>query len=149
LIASLNHYAIGTQNLKASLRFYTEVLGLKRGYRPPFPFEGHWLYLNEQDPPQYAVVHLIGLKHYAPTNPSLEHQPLAGTGPLDHIAFLASDWPQFRTRLQTHAVAFVEGTVPALGFHQVFLVDPSGISIELNFPALEAAEPQGALNSPH
>ncbi|MFZ9740235.1 MAG: glyoxalase, partial [Prochlorotrichaceae cyanobacterium] len=30
-------------------------------------------------------------------------------------------------------------TVPDLGLHQVFLEDPSGVTIELNFPAAEAA----------
>jgi hypothetical protein len=33
----------------------------------------------------------------------------------------------------------VERTVPSLGLRQVFLTDPSGVTIELNYPAAEAA----------
>jgi len=44
-----------------------------------------------------------------------------------------------RRRLNSHGVAFRERTVPSLGIHQVFFEDPSGVTIELNYPAAEAA----------
>ncbi len=62
----------------------------------------------------------------------------AGPGALDHIAFAATDWPAMRARCHAAGVRYVERTVPALGQHQVFLDDPSGVTIELNYPAAEA-----------
>ena len=44
-----------------------------------------------------------------------------------------------RLRLNSHGVGFRERTVPSLGIHQMFFEDPSGVTIELNYPAAEAA----------
>jgi hypothetical protein len=44
-----------------------------------------------------------------------------------------------RARLTRHGVAFRERTVPSLGIHQLFFEDPSGVTLELNYPAAEAA----------
>jgi hypothetical protein len=53
------------------------------------------------------------------------------------MAFAATGVADMRTRLQQHGVAFRERTVPSLGIHQVFFEDPSGVTIELNYPAAE------------
>lgn len=63
---------------------------------------------------------------------------LSGSGAVDHIAFFATDWPQMRDRCNAHGVKYVERTVPALALHQVFIVDPSGVTVELNYPASES-----------
>ena len=42
------------------------------------------------------------------------------------------------SRLKSAGFNFRERTVPNLGLHQVFFKDPSGVTIELNFPAEEA-----------
>jgi hypothetical protein len=41
-------------------------------------------------------------------------------------------------RLKAMNLPYRERTVPGLGLHQLFLEDPSGITIELNFPLNEA-----------
>ena len=38
----------------------------------------------------------------------------------------------------------LERTVPVLGLHQVFIKDPNGVTIELNFPASETLQAQDA-----
>ena len=43
-IRKLGHYSIRTTDLQASRTFYTEILGLREGFRPPFNFPGIWLY---------------------------------------------------------------------------------------------------------
>jgi hypothetical protein len=60
-------------------------------------------------------------------------EDLQGSGSVDHIAFLATDWPGMRKRFDTLGVRYHEQHVPALDLLQVFLVDPSGVTIELNF----------------
>lgn len=139
-IEHLAHYSIRTDQLERCETFYCEVLGLRAGYRPSFPFPGIWLYQGT-DESTYGVVHLIGTGQGQDTalNDYLgEANTSEGTGALDHIAFIASNWPQTRARFQDMRVPFHERHVPDLGLHQVFLRDPNGIVIELNYPADES-----------
>ena len=53
--------------------------------------------------------------------------------------FFATGLADMRARLQNHDIAFRERTVPSLGIHQVFFEDPSGVTLELNYPAAETA----------
>lgn len=138
-IRKLAHYSIRTRNLDASRRFYTELLGFRVGFRPPFGFPGLWLYLGD-DESEHGVVHIIGVggpKGNAVDAYLAERGEGPGGGALDHIAFLAEDWPKLRSRCERMGVAYVERTVPLLGLHQVFISDPSGVIVELNYPARE------------
>jgi catechol 2,3-dioxygenase-like lactoylglutathione lyase family enzyme len=87
-------------------------------------------------------VHIIGADPDEPKDPEDRlgkgsHETRDGTGSLEHIAFLVKDWPQMRARCQAHQVVYVERSVPDLGLHHVFLLDPSGVTLELNHPAVE------------
>jgi catechol 2,3-dioxygenase-like lactoylglutathione lyase family enzyme len=140
-ILKLAHYSIRTENLAASHGFYTEVLGLREGYRPPFNFPGHWLYIGE-DESDFGVVHLIGVDPSAASGLGEylgDRAPAEGTGAFDHIAFLVEDWPEIHARCQARCIGFKQRTVPSLNLHQVFILDPSGVTVELNFPACEGA----------
>ncbi len=140
---SLNHYSIRSSDLLACERFYVDILGLKVGPRPAFPFPGLWLYMGDTTVWANAVVHVIGfdaanpqgLKDYLG-----ERDPasLQGTGTLDHIAFTATGLAAMRSTLRKRGIEARECTVPALGLQQLFLNDPSGVVIELNYPASEA-----------
>ena len=65
-IKRIDHYSIRTLDVEASRRFYTEIIGLKVGPRPPFDFPGVWLYKGEPpanlDNPEnnYGIVHVMG-----------------------------------------------------------------------------------------
>lgn len=143
-VGRLDHYSIRTLDVEASRRFYTEVMGFTAGFRPPFKFPGLWLYNGAQYPETTGVVHIIGID---PNDPQglkdyLGDRDLAsleGTGTVDHMAFTATGLADMRARLARHGVAFRERTVPSLGIHQLFFEDPSGVTLELNYPAAEAA----------
>jgi catechol 2,3-dioxygenase-like lactoylglutathione lyase family enzyme len=143
-VGRLDHYSIRTFDIEASRRFYTEVMGFTAGFRPPFDFPGIWLYNGAQYPETTGVVHIIGID---PDNPQglkdylgdRDPASLAGTGTVDHMAFTATGLADMRARLARNNVAFRERTVPSLGIHQVFFEDPSGVTLELNYPAAEAA----------
>lgn len=142
-VGRLDHYSIRTLDIDASRRFYTEIMGFKEGFRPPFNFPGMWLYNDKPYPESYGVVHIIGvnpddpegLKEYLGDR---DLGSLKGTGTVDHMAFTATGLAEMRERLSRARIACRERTVPSLGLHQVFLEDPSGVTIELNFPAAEA-----------
>lgn len=140
-VHKLAHYSIRSFDLEKSSRFYERVLGFKPGYRPPFDFPGIWLYMGG-DEADFGTVHIIG---FDPSNPEGLKQylgdketPATGTGTVDHIAFLVTGLVEFHAVLRAEGLVWRDRTVPSLGLHQVFIEDPSGVTIELNFPAAEA-----------
>ncbi len=139
---TLNHFSIRTLDIETTRRFYVDVLGLTVGPRPSFPFPGIWLYRGDHREVGNAVVHVIGmdvndpigLKQYLGDR---DVSSLSGSGSIDHIAFFADGLSTMLTKLQTQGVTARERTVPSIGLHQVFLDDPNGVVIELNYPAAE------------
>ena len=142
-VGRLDHYSIRTLDIEASRRFYTEVMGFTVGFRPPFDFPGLWLYNGDQYPQTTGVVHIIGID---PDDPQglkdylgdRDPASLQGTGTVDHMAFTATGLAGMRAKLERLGIACRERTVPSLGIHQVFFEDPSGVTLELNYPAAEA-----------
>ena len=125
----LQHFTIEPSDLERTKNFYCDVLGLENGDRPPLGFPGYWLYSGG-----VATVHLLG-----------ERKPREGivvrgtakkfddTGRFDHIAFSATDLAGVRARLKKHKVEYREQVVPRTGAGQIFLYDPDGVGVELNF----------------
>jgi catechol 2,3-dioxygenase-like lactoylglutathione lyase family enzyme len=138
---SLNHFSIRTHDLAATREFYVSVLGLQDGPRPDFPFPGHWLYQGPLTDYVNAAVHLIGsakqdgtgLKNYL----GERNQELRGSGAVDHVAFFATGLADMLIRLQSMGIEPRRRDVPGVGLHQLFLNDPNGIVVELNYPFAE------------
>ncbi len=138
-LKNLNHYLVLANDLEETKEFYVDVLGLTVGERPPFEFPGYWLYLDGR-----AVVHLadgqardtLNESRESSANPSA--QAPRDTGRLDHIAFEASGLADMITRLQGLAIPWDRREVPGQGLQQLFIRDPDGLKIELNYSAEEA-----------
>lgn len=133
----LQHALIQTADLAGTVRWWHEVLGLAPGPHPDFGFPVEWLYLDGED-----VLHLTqgGAAVSANRQAYLGQQSQAerGTGVIDHIAFRASDLPGMLARLRRLGVAATARRVNAQGLFQLFLFDPNGVKVELNFAAEEA-----------
>ena len=144
---TLNHYSIRTTDIDACRDFYAQVLGLTVGPRPAFPFPGAWMYRGDHADYANAVVHIIGvdkqktdgLHDYLGARDGEAGSGLQGTGAIDHIAFNADGLAAMLAHLNASAVPFRERSVPGIGLHQLFLHDPLGIMVELNYPAAEKA----------
>ena len=130
-VTSLNHYLIVSKNLERSKKFYQQVLGLELAERPDFGFPGYWLktgdnicvHLASQDPNEIRDQFLLK-KHPKGT---------AGSGSVDHIAFLAQDPLEVRNRIQKNKVEMHFRSFPDAKLFQIFLKDPDDVTIELNF----------------
>ena len=139
---SLNHFSIRTTDLDATRVFYETVLGLTVGPRPPFPFPGLWLYNGDHASVANAMVHVIGIDKNDPNGlkqylGDRDIASLHGTGAVDHIALMTTGLEAMLAHLKRLGVPCRERTVPAIGLHQLFLDDPCGLVIELNYPADE------------
>lgn len=121
---ALNHYNIRAgQPLIGRVReFYVDVIGLAEGWRPPFDFPGHWLYAGD-----CAVLHLV--------ETSAGQTTAAPPGTLDHVAFTCTGIEAFEQRLHERGIAYRKAGVPGTGLQQLFVKDPAGNGVELNFAA--------------
>jgi catechol 2,3-dioxygenase-like lactoylglutathione lyase family enzyme len=140
---TINHFSIRTTDLESSRRFYADVLGLTVGPRPPFPFPGLWMYRGDHGDIANAAVHIIGIdkEEAAGLDDYLgnrDETKLQGTGTIDHVAFFADGLSTMLAHLDAQGVTYRQRTVPNIGLHQLFLNDPNGCVIELNYPASEA-----------
>ena len=128
-LAKLDHVNLRTANLAAMRAFYTEVLGMTEGPRPPFGFRGAWLYCGDQ-----ANVHLV----------EVAEQPApAGELRLEHFAFAAEGLADFLALLKRRGAAYRIGVVPDFDIIQVNIHDPDGNHIHIDFAAAEAASVPG------
>lgn len=119
-LTGLDHYTILAADLAATRDFYVDALGLTDGARPPFDFPGQWLYCEGQPVVHWSAANGRGAD--------------SGGAAVDHVAFAAADIDAVREHLHARGVDFQEREVPRLGQCQLFLRDPNGIRIELNFP---------------
>jgi glyoxylase I family protein len=119
-IGGFQHINIRSTDVERAREFYERILGLRTGDRPPFQSTGYWLYFGDQ-----PIVHLVQ------RGPGDAGQ--AGSGNLDHVAFRGVDFEATRASLTAAGIAFREDIVPRDGTRQIFVLDPDGIKLELNF----------------
>ena len=120
-VASLQHVNIHCREVDRARDFYVRILGLRVGDRPPVASVGYWLYLGA-----HPVIHLVqGVEDACPSG--------APTGAIDHVAFQGADLEATREALKAEGLVFRETIVPRDGTVQIFVHDPNGVKIELNF----------------
>ncbi len=122
-VGVLDHFNIRTRDLKGTVRFYQDILGLENGARPNFAFPGAWLYSEGR-----AVVHLVDI---SPTDEAQKPD----SGVVHHVAFISRDFAGMKQRLQARGVEFEARQVPGGELWQIFIRDPNGVMIELNYEA--------------
>lgn len=129
-VSRLEHVNIRCAHTRATRDFYVDLIGLTEGPRPEFPFRGYWLYLGD-----VAVVHLMEAADKAATwshgGGAVQDGP--GSGRLDHVAFRGEDFDGTRAKLQAAGATFREKIVPGDRLRQLFVPDPEGVLVELNF----------------
>jgi catechol 2,3-dioxygenase-like lactoylglutathione lyase family enzyme len=128
---SLNHYTIQARDLEATKNFYTDIVGLTVGDRPPLAFDGYWLYCGG-----VPTVHLLGYQAQAKLVTDGPSYP-ADTGRLDHIAFSCEGLKEMRADLKRRGMSYEERVLPRMNMTQLFYLDPDGIAVECNFPPQE------------
>jgi catechol 2,3-dioxygenase-like lactoylglutathione lyase family enzyme len=137
-LTHLEHFLVQSADIEATKDWYVEVLGMRVGPSPDFGFPVYWLYIGERD-----VLHLTqgGGSVSAERLRYLgqDSQATSGSGVIDHIGFRATGLEATIAHLERHAIAFQERRVNDQGLYQLFLHDPNGIKVELNFAAVEAA----------
>jgi len=103
--------------------WYTNVLGMRIGERPDFPFPGAWMYAGET-----AFVHLI----------QIDGPPAMGAEndlKLEHFAFSASGLKDFEAQLLAREEPYRRSDLPQMNLVQINVWDPDGNHIHIDFSA--------------
>jgi catechol 2,3-dioxygenase-like lactoylglutathione lyase family enzyme len=138
-LSHMEHFLLQTEDIEATKDWYVNVLGLRVGPCPDFKFPVYWLYLGERD-----VLHITtGGKNVSDNRKRYvgqESQATRGTGVIDHVAFRASGLEPMIENLKRNNIEFKERQVDDQGLYQLFLFDPNGVKVELNYANSEAKD---------
>ncbi len=143
-VTELNHYFVRANDLEKTRAFYCDVLGFDVMPRPTFPFPGYWLRGDGKIPVplgphgiDHADMYYLG----TPKNAVTDH-----AGVVDHIAFVATDPVAFVKKLDARGVEYQPRSLPEFDLYQLFIKDPNGLTIELNFFGLKDVKDWGGQN---
>lgn len=130
MIICLEHANVRVVSIARTIAFYADVLGMRAG---PVPGQSEitdsaWIYAGDGR----AVLHIgEGALALSGSNAA----PGRGAGAIDHITFECDDDAAFRAQLEQRGVSHRVNDVAAIGLRQIFVTDPDGICLELNFRA--------------
>ena len=131
-LAFMEHFLLQTEDIEATKDWYVKVLGFRVGPAPDFKFPVYWLYLGDRD-----VLHITtGGKNVSENRKKYVGQDShvsRGTGVIDHVAFRATGLDDMISHLSKLGIDYKERQVDDQGLYQLFLFDPNGLKVELNF----------------
>jgi hypothetical protein len=104
-------------------------MGLEKGPRPNFAFPGAWMYSEGK-----AVVHIVDIS-------KTDEAQKPDSGVVHHVAFASRGFDGMKQRLESKKMPYDARQVPGGDLWQIFVDDPNGVMIELNY---EAAKEQSA-----
>lgn len=128
-LTRIEHFMVLAEDMNRSREFY-RALGFEDGFRPDLGFDGFWLYLG-----QVPCVHIADKRSYLARRGAWgDEDPGASSGGarVDHIAFNGQGFDAMLARLRELGVAARPNEVPG-GPRQLFVFDPDGVKIEMNF----------------
>lgn len=127
----MEHFLVISDDIDATRDFYCDVLGLRDGFRPELGFPGYWLYLGD-----VPCIHIVDWEGYDAFTRKVDipmSRRAESTGALDHVAFNASDYDEIRGKLEARGLPYKFNDLDDIGLRQIFVHDPNGLCIELNF----------------
>ncbi len=127
-VNQLDHINVQTVKLADTVRFYADVLDLRVGDPPPplDPSEVQWMFDSENR----AIFHLSmpgPLRGVGYVNSGHD------TGAVHHVALDCSGHDEMIDRLDGFGLTHRENHVTAIDLKQIFVHDPNGILLELNY----------------
>ena len=128
-VNALYHINIQTLDLFATVNFYEDVLGLEARDPPPplDPERVRWMHDGEGR----AIFHITtpGSILGDGKTPEIKRE----TGPLHHVALSCTGHDAMAARLASLGLEHRLNHVSAIDLKQIFVRDPNGVLLELNF----------------
>jgi catechol 2,3-dioxygenase-like lactoylglutathione lyase family enzyme len=130
-VDAIDHVNIRTPDVIGTGRFFADVLAMTVSPSPgnPDPAKAAWIC----DADGRAVVHLATYDILYPWEDRAPPAPSGGSGRLHHVAMRCTGFAAMTARLSAADIAFRSSEVPQAGLRQLFVEEPNGILLELNF----------------
>jgi catechol 2,3-dioxygenase-like lactoylglutathione lyase family enzyme len=142
-VRRLDHYNVLTPRLTETVAFYCDVLEMKAGPTPSGDSRrAAWVYDAEGAP----ILHLQAVDPQDPQKKLGEIRKrlgdmfgaqdllsLSGSGTVEHVALQCEDYDRVLGRCRERGIEVKTNEVPSRNFRQLFIKDPNGIILELNF----------------
>ncbi|MFP6710458.1 MAG: VOC family protein [Rhodospirillales bacterium] len=118
-VIHMHHVALATADLDSTLKFYTDVVGLKAGPTPSSSGRLQWMYAGEN-----PVLHIFQPK-------VVRDAPVSGVYGIAHFALHISNFDEAVARLKSHDIEYSENEMESRAARQVFFDGPDGVRVEL------------------
>lgn len=112
----LDHVHIHAVDGPRMVAFLETVLEAKEGFRPPFEFPGHWVYVDG-----------VPAIHISLAENKLPH------GVINHAAFGVYDFEETKERIERTGHAYRITGIPDTDIGQFFVDGPDGLLLEVQF----------------
>jgi catechol 2,3-dioxygenase-like lactoylglutathione lyase family enzyme len=128
-VSQLDHVNIVTDDLPGTAKFYADLLDLEARDGPPpsKPEDVKWMYDDAGRP----ILHLNRASFFKPLG--REAKPGPDTGALHHVALRCEGHEEMIKRLKARGLEHAVQDIGSIGLKQIFVVDPNGVLLELNF----------------
>ena len=129
-MARLDHVNVQTTRLAETVAFYRDVLGLEQRDPPGLdPALVQWMH----DEDGHALLHISTVGSLLADGAGWREG--AGTGALHHVALNCRGHDAMVATLERHGLKYRLNHVTVIDLKQIFVEDPNGVLIELNYPA--------------
>ena len=129
-MARLDHVNVQTTRLADTVAFYRDVLGLEQRDPPGLdPKLVQWMH----DEDGHALLHISTVGSLLADGAGWREG--AGTGPVHHVALNCRGHDAMVATIEKHGLPYRLNHVQVIDLKQIFVEDPNGVLIELNYPA--------------
>ena len=143
-VRRLDHCNLLTTDLAGTVAFYTELLEMKIGPPPSGDMSrtvwiyddegGPILHVQSVDPSQPEAKFADIRKRLGDFIDNLDLDRLKDTGSIQHVAFKCVGHDRVKQRCEEQGIKLRMNLVQRTGLRQIFIQDPNGVILELNFP---------------
>ena len=127
-VESLDHVNVATADLDRAEAFYRDLLDLESRAAPPPMTHATARWMCDRS--GRAILHLNSIDYRRQFDRDMSPGPTAA---LHHVALRCTDHSETLARIERMGLDYRLNEVTAIGLRQIFVHDPDGVLLELNF----------------
>ena len=123
-VHGVDHVNLRVQDPAATIAFFVDILEMTQ-----HPEVETWLV----DKSGHPAVHIGNATRTTPADELRPFNPAQAGGPVHHVALACTGFDAVRARIEARGLDYRCNDRPERSFRQIFIVEPGGALLELNF----------------